>query len=112
MHKRDIQYLLDIILTNAFSHMQAIEREIGTLQLKNDGTDKPEDFKRAQLLTLVLTLMNDTVHPGHDYAYKLFKGYEKEMDRYKQNQKLAFEHKLVNVCQCRTCELNKIIPSK
>ncbi len=107
MHKKDIKYLLDVILMNAFAGMQALEKSITDLNLKRDGTDDPDQLRQGQIYSLILTLMNDTIHPAHDYAKLVFKEAAPQIDRYKDQQKIAFQNKLVNECSCRTCQLSR-----
>jgi len=98
----DVRYMLDTILSHSLFHMHELEKQIDLLKLKMDGTDKPEDLQKARVFTLVLTILNDSIHSAHGYIGKVF---SKEIaDRYIKNQKTAFDNKLVNPCSCNDCK--------
>lgn len=101
-NSKDVRAMLDTVLSHAMFHMIEVENQITALKLKRDGTDKPEDMKTARILTLVLTLLNDSIHSAHGYAAKVFDS--RMVDRYIKNQKLALDNKLVNPCLCSDCK--------
>lgn len=98
----DVRYMLDTILSHSLFHMYELEKQVAVLKLKMDGTDKPEDLQKARVFTLVLTILNDSIHSAHGYVSKVF---NKEVaDRYIKNQKMALDNKLVNPCLCNDCK--------
>jgi hypothetical protein len=98
----DVRYMLDTILSHSLFHMHELEKQVEVLKLKMDGTDKPEDLQKARVLTLVLTILNDSIHPSHAYISKVFS--KQVAEKYVKNQKLAFDNKLVNPCSCNDCK--------
>jgi hypothetical protein len=98
----DVRYILNTVLTHSLFHMYEIEKQVAALKLKQDGTDKPEDLQKARVFTLVLTILNDSIHSAHGYCQKMFD--PRVIERYIQNQKVAMDNKLVNPCSCNDCK--------
>lgn len=101
--KETREILLDV-LCGALEHMEAIKSELIKLNLKQDGTDDPNNAARAKVLTLTLTCLNDVIHPAHKILYKYFKGAEDLFDMYVENHKIAVDNKLVPPCKCNSCK--------
>ena len=99
---KDLKYTLSTIIINSLHHMYELEKQIEKLNLKMDGTDNEEDLKKARIFTMVLTILNDSIHSGHSFAATIFD--KPTIERYVKNQKVAFDSKLVNPCGCVDCQ--------
>lgn len=99
---KEIKSILNTLLSHSLFHMYEIEKKIVELKLKQDGTDSAEDLQKARIFTVMLTILNDSIHSAHGYACTLFD--EKLIERYTINQKTAIENKLINPCSCMDCK--------
>ncbi len=111
MHKKhsvsQLKILLSDILCLAFEHMEVLAREIKKLDLTEENmADKTkEQLDRAQLLSHVLTVINDIIHPAHETAMEMFPDAQGFIEYCMNNQKMAIEKKLINPnCNCKTCK--------
>ncbi len=111
MHKKhsvsQLKVLLSDVLCLAFEHMEVLAREIKKLDLTEENmADKTkEQLDRAQLLSHVLTVINDIIHPAHETAMEMFPDAKGFIEYCMNNQKMAIEKKLINPqCNCKTCK--------
>ena len=111
MHKKyssnELRVMLSDILCLAFEHMEVLAKELKKLELTESNVkDKTkEELDRAQLLSHVLTLINDIIHPAHDTALEMFPDAKGFIEYCINNQKMAIEKKLINPqCNCKTCK--------
>lgn len=113
MHKKHSSTHTKMILTDiliiAFEHMKVLSKELAKIDLKKEDLSK--DLKdRAQLLSHVLTLLNDVIHPAHDTAVSLFPDANDFIVYCQKNQALAIEKKLISPkCNCYSCSIKKIV---
>lgn len=101
--KAEIAYILDQVLLNAYQQMRDLEEGIRALNLKGDGSDDPLLVQRKNIHGVLLTLINDVIHSGHDYAKLILPDYVSEIERYQRAQQLAFEEGRVMPCVCKKC---------
>lgn len=99
---KELRLLLEHVIYNAVRHMYYIEVEVQKIKLKMDGTDDPEILKKAQLYTLLLTILNDTIHPAHTFAQCVVEA--NTIERYAKSQDLAAKNNLVDSCNCFECQ--------
>lgn len=101
---KELEQLLRDILSNGYSHMESIIKELKKIESLNVDKLSPEYNNRVRHLTMIMTLLNDVVHPAHKISYRYFKGYEPMLDVYVKNQAWAFENKLVQDCFGLCCD--------
>ena len=115
MHKKHssthTKMILSDVLVIAFEHMKILAKELSKIDLKTAQDEKNKELlDRAQLLSHVLTLLNDVVHPAHDTALSMFPEASEFIEYCINNQKLAIEKKLISPqCDCYSCSINKIV---
>lgn len=100
-------HLISDILCLAFEHMHALSVEIRKLDFTeaNIAEKSKEDKDRAQMLSHVLTVINDIIHPGHQIALEMFPEATTFIEYCINNQKSALEKKLISPeCKCKTCK--------
>lgn len=104
----EVKQILSLVLANGLYHMQSVEQAILKLDLKNDETDSEENKQQARVFTLILTILNDLIHPAHEICVDLLGDKIKDtIERYVKNQKLAFDNKLIDPCSCVICTKQK-----
>jgi hypothetical protein len=103
--------ILTDVLVIAFEHMKILAKELSKIDLKKAEEEKNKEvLDRAQLLSHVLTLINDVIHPAHDTALSIFPDANDFVDYCIKNQRLAIEKKLISPkCDCYACSVNKIV---
>lgn len=111
MHKKhsvsQLNNMLSDILCLAFEHMEVLAKELKKLDLTeaNMSEKTKEELDRAQILSHVLTLVNDIIHPAHETALEMFPDAKGFIEYCINNQKMAIEKKLINPqCNCKTCK--------
>ena len=115
MHKKHSSTHTKMILTDilviAFEHMKILAKELSKIDLKTAEADKNKELlDRAQLLSHVLTLINDVIHPAHETAITLFPDANDFITYCQKNQALAIEKKLISPkCDCYSCSIKKIV---
>jgi hypothetical protein len=112
MHKKhstsSLKIMLSDVLCIAFEHMQALAMELRKLDINESNVKEKSksDLDRAQLLSHVLTLINDVIHPVHDTALTLFPDAKDFVEYCIKNQALAVEKKLISPnCNCYVCKM-------
>ena len=64
-----------------------------------------QELDRAQMLSHVLTVINDVIHPAHETAMEMFPQSKGFIEYCMNNQKMAIEKKLINPqCNCHSCK--------
>ena len=112
MHKKHSSTHLKVILSDvlliAFEHIRTLANELKKINLSDpDLEEKLKD--RAQILSHVMTLLNDVIHPAHDTALSLLPGGKEFIDICINNQRIAIEKKLISgTCNCYACGVNKV----
>ena len=96
--------LLMEVLSNAIWNMDALHNELRPYSGKPLDQLEPEQLEKMKKFSLILTIINDIIHPAHKFCYSAFKGNEALLDVYVANQKIAFEKNLVNPCNCSSCQ--------
>lgn len=115
MHKKNssthLKMILSDVLVIAFEHMKILAKELAKIDLKNaEETKNKELMDRAQLLSHVLTLVNDVIHPAHEVALTMFPDANDFIVYCQKNQALAIEKKLISPkCDCYSCSIKKIV---
>lgn len=111
MHKKysstQLRNMLSDILCLAFEHMEILAREVKKLNFTEENMSErtKEDLDRAQMLSHVLTVINDIIHPAHDTAMEMFPQSKGFIEYCMNNQKMAIEKKLINPqCNCHSCK--------
>ncbi len=117
MHKTNsathLKMILADVVSTAFQHMAAMAKELKDLDITEDNLkDKTrEQIATAQVMSNMLTIINDVIHPAHDVAVSLFdEDFKEFVDYCVKNQALAIEKKLItNTCKCYSCKQNQSI---
>ena len=115
MHKKNssthLKMILSDVLVIAFEHMKILAKELAKLDLKKAEEEKNKGIlDRAQLLSHVLSLLNDCIHPAHDTALTMFPDAGDFINYCIKNQALAIEKKLISPkCDCYACSIKKIV---
>lgn len=111
MHKKhsvsQLKNMLSDVLCLAFEHMEVLAREVKKLNINEENMSEKtkEDLDRAQMLSHVLTVINDIIHPVHETAMEMFPEAKGFIEYCMNNQKMAIEKKLINPqCNCKTCK--------
>lgn len=113
MHKGNssthLKMMLCDVLVIGFEHIKVLAKELSKIDLKDEKLDeKMKD--RAQLLSHILTILNDILHPAHDFALKNFPDASDFIMFCQKNQAMAIEKKLISPkCDCYSCSIKKII---
>lgn len=111
MHKKysanELRIILSDMLCLAFEHMEVLAKELKKLDIteSNQQDKSKEELDRAQLLSHVLTLINDIIHPAHETALEMFPQAKGFIEYCMNNQRVAIEKKLINPeCNCKSCK--------
>lgn len=96
------QEILDNILNHGFAHYVGIQKQLIDLKLKHDGSDTEDKLKTAHILSSVLTIVGDIMHPA--YGHMRNKVDNKDLDILIANRKKSLELNLVNRCSCSFCK--------
>lgn len=99
---KELKSILNSVIENGIFHMVHLEEDIKKLNLKHDGTDNPEDLHKLRLYSLILMIVNDTIHSAHGYAGTMID--KSFLDHYVKNQKRAFDEKMIRPCSCLDCK--------
>lgn len=102
---REIKDLLRELTLNGYHHLQCIDKEIKSLDIK-DVSSAGEDVKnKLHALTMTFVLINDLLHPIHKISKKLLpKEYLPLIDSYIKRQSISLEQKLIDPCICSSCK--------
>lgn len=104
----EVKQVLTELLLNAYSHIKAVNNEIHALGIKDPQEASADDQNKLRAMTLTLTLINDIIHPAHEISKKILNKSEHPIIDYCiKAQKVAFESKLVDECNCTSCKNNK-----
>lgn len=96
------------LLLNSYHHLQCIDKEIKSLDIKDLESATEDQKNKLHALTMTFVLINDLVHPAHKLSKDLLpKEYEKLIDSYMRRQKVSLEQKLVDECFCLSCKEDK-----
>ncbi len=117
MHKTNsathLKMILADVVSTAFQHMAAMAKELKDLDISEDNLkDKTrEQIATAQVMSNMLTIINDVIHPAHDVAVSLFdEDFKEFVDYCVKNQAIAIEKKLItNTCKCYSCKQKQSI---
>ena len=111
IHKKYSNTHLKVILSDviiiALEHIKALYTELSKIDLQDKDLPK-EVGDRAQLLSHVLTIINDIIHPAHSTALTLLPGGKEIIEMCIKNQQLAIDKKLISPnCVCYECGIKK-----
>lgn len=101
---KQMKEILNLMLSNALSHMYTLEQSALKLGIKNDGTDKPEVIKSYNIYSMNIMLINDIIHPAHNFCHSLFKKHNPMIDHYISNHIHALEKNFIVPCACDVCQ--------
>lgn len=112
MHKKNsvshMRTILSDVVTIGFEHMQSLALEIKKLDItpENYLTKSDHDTNRYQMISNILTIMNDMLHPAHNICLDMFPDAKEFIEFCKQNHKIAVQKKLISPnCNCYECTI-------
>lgn len=111
MHKKEsaahLRIVISDIITIALEHMHILATELKKLTITDSSSE--QEKHKAEILSNMLTLMNDIIHPAHNIAVTIFPDAKDFIEYCKRNQKLAIEKKMIAPgCKCYECQVDKV----
>lgn len=101
---KDMNRITKDMLANAFIHIESLVKELNKLNDSDKEKLNKDTQSKIGTINAMITLLNDTVHPAHNLAYKYFRDYHAMIDIYIKNQKLAVENKIIPECFNECCD--------
>ena len=101
---KDLNYILENVLSNTYEHMNNIVIELNSDQFKNKDSWTPAIKAQFNFLNGLYTILNDIAHPAHKISYKYFKGYKDVLDTFVKHHQEAKERNLTLVCYSFCCD--------
>ena len=100
----ELKSLFTEMILNGYYHLQCIDKEILSLDVKNLESATEDQKNKLHALTMTFVLINDLLHPAHKISKSLLKKeYEPLIDSYMRRQQTALDQKLVEKCTCLAC---------
>lgn len=105
------QILSDVISLNML-HIDSLMQKIRKLDINDENFESKTQQEKDtyQMISNMLTIMNDAIHPAYNIAEELFPKAKEFVEFCRRNQLMAIERKVLpSTCNCYTCKIQKPI---
>ncbi len=113
--KAHVKTVLSDVVAIGYEHIQSLLLELKKYEITDSNIKEKSqhELNQAQLLTHVLTVVNDVIHPAHKLSLEMFPDAHEFIEFCMKNHKIAVDKKMVaQECKCYTCAVDNALKIK